>query len=203
MHYLKRSKYLVPAVLLIIPAFFFDKTVMLWVKNFYTLHPALFHFSEKIDPAMGFVSNGGTLIAIALVLLAAGWFQKQKVHEPGKALFMGLVSAGITVQIIKHIIGRARPRLTYETVFIGPNLRGDYDSFPSGHTIMAFCLACILSRYYPRYRAFFYLFAVIVGMYRIQGFNHFPSDVIAGAVLGTLIGWVFSGTDTRELSRQR
>jgi membrane-associated phospholipid phosphatase len=202
MRYLKRNKYFVAAALLIVSAFFFDKTVMLWVKNFYALHPGLFSLSEKINSVMGFISNGGTLIAVALILLAAGWLDKRKLHEPGKALFIGLVSAGIGVQVIKHIAGRARPRLTYETVFIGPNLKGDYDSFPSGHTIMAFCLACILSRHYPRYRVVFYLFAILVGIYRIEGFNHFPSDVLVSAVLGTLVGRAFVATGEKEQPQQ-
>jgi membrane-associated phospholipid phosphatase len=194
MRYLKRSSCLVAAALSIVPALFFDKKVMLWVEHFYAVHPALFHFSQDIDPFIGFIANGGTLIALALVLMAAGRFYRRKLYEPGKALFLGLISAGIAVQVIKHLAGRARPRLTFDTVFIGPNLKSGYDSFPSGHTTMAFCLACILSRQYPRYRVVYYLFAVIVGMYRIEGFNHFPSDVLAGAVLGTLAGGFFTGT---------
>ncbi len=195
MRYLKKNRYLVAVGLLIAPAFFFDRDVILWVKNFYDLHPAVFRLALDVDPFIGFISNGGTLIAMAVIMVAAGRLYRRSLYAPGKALFFGLVTAGIGVQIIKHLAGRARPRLTCDTVFVGPTFENGYDSFPSGHTTIAFCLACILSAHYPRYRVFFYLFAVLVALYRIQGFNHFPSDVLAGVVVGTVAGSFFVRRD--------
>jgi membrane-associated phospholipid phosphatase len=94
-------------------------------------------------------------------------------------------------------VGRARPRITHDTIFIGPSFRSGYDSFPSGHATVAFCLAYMLSSYYPKYRAVFYAFAVLVGIDRIQGFHHFPADVLGGIVVGTLVGEFFVDRDRK------
>jgi membrane-associated phospholipid phosphatase len=191
MHFLKRNRYLIPVALLLVPAFFEDKAVLSWVKNFYATHAAVFHFVQTVNPFMAVISNGATLIAAAFLLFLAGKYYQQRFYLPGERLFWGLITSGITVQIIKHLIGRARPRITFDTVFIGPSLKGSYDSFPSGHTTMAFCFAYMLSWYYPKYRAAFYAFAVLVGIDRIQGFHHFPADVLGGVIVGTLVGEFF------------
>jgi membrane-associated phospholipid phosphatase len=52
---------------------------------------------------------------------------------------------------------------------------------------MAFCMAAILSRYYPRYWILFYFFAAVEGVARIDGTSHFPADVMAGAIVGIVI----------------
>jgi undecaprenyl-diphosphatase len=75
------------------------------------------------------------------------------------------------------------------------------DSFPSGHTLVTFCLAHVLSFYFPRYRLWFYLAALIVGFERMLCATHFPSDVVAGALLGIAIAAALLGyTPTRPLS---
>ncbi len=197
MPFLKKNRYLVAVALLVIPAFFADKEVVSWVKNFYYTHPGVFHFVGTVDPFVLFISNGGTLIAAAFLLLLAGKYRRREFYLPGKRLFWGLITAGITVQALKHLAGRARPRITFDTVFTGPSLRSGYDSFPSGHATMAFCFAYVLSWHYPKYRAAFYVFAVIVGIDRIQGFHHFPSDVLAGVIVGTLVGEFFTDRDRK------
>jgi membrane-associated phospholipid phosphatase len=55
---------------------------------------------------------------------------------------------------------------------------------------MAFCLAAILSRYYPSYWIPFYFFAVVEGLSRIDGASHFPADVMAGAIVGIVVAKV-------------
>ncbi|MGQ9500325.1 MAG: phosphatase PAP2 family protein [Dissulfurimicrobium sp.] len=141
---------------------------------------------------MNFIGYGLTLIVGALLLCIIGKFINQKLYESGKLLFISLISAGIVVNIIKHLIGRARPRLTDNLVFIGPSIKGGYDSFPSGHTTLAFCFAYILSMYYPRYRVMLYGFAVLIGFERIEDMAHFPSDVLIGAIIGVLVGKAIS-----------
>lgn len=172
-------------VILVIPVFLlhFDTAVVLWTK---TLHQgnSPYLFFDVLNPYVSFISNGATLIVASLALYIVGIYTDKKVLELGKSLLIGLISTGILVQILKHLIGRARPRLTETLLVVGPSLKSGYDSFPSGHTATAFCLAYILSRYCPRYTAVGYLFAAVVGFYRIDGLAHFPSDVLAGAVVG-------------------
>ncbi len=175
----------------------FDPAVMRWTTDFHNSTPA-YAFIDAIKPAMGFISNGATLIASAFLLYLFGRYRNPGVREFGKSLVVSLVSAGLTVQVLKHLIGRARPRLTYDLMFIGPSLKSGYDSFPSGHTTLSFCFAYIVSQYYPRYRAAAYFFAVLVGLYRVDGLSHFPSDVLAGAIVGTLAAKLIYSSITRS-----
>ncbi len=84
-----------------------------------------------------------------------------------------------------------------ETLTVGMQLatrRGRPDgsnsrSFPSGHTSGAFALATVTEIYYgPWFGVPAYALAALVGVSRIDSNKHVASDVIAGALLGTLIG---------------
>jgi membrane-associated phospholipid phosphatase len=192
MHCLKegRKLFYVAAAL---PLFFLylDKTIVLWIRSFYDeaeIH-RLFAF---LDPIINVAGNGATLIVAALALYVMGKMFSQKLCMVGKSLFVGVLSSGVMVQAMKHLIGRARPRLTADPVFIGPSFRSGYDSFPSGHSAVVFCLAYILSRHFPKYRIAFYIFASVVALDRVEDFAHFPSDIMAGAVLGLMVAKILS-----------
>lgn len=186
----KRLLYI--AIILPLFIFYFDKTMILWMRSFHRGNLKFYSILEYIDPLINFAGNGATLFIIALMLYLSGRYLNQRLYDAGRAMFIGFVSAGIVVQVLKHLIGRARPRLTVDPVFIGPSWKSGYDSFPSGHTAVAFCLAYILSRYFPKYRFIFYLFAVVVGFERFEDISHFPSDVMAGAIIGIIVGKLLS-----------
>lgn len=162
---------------------YFDSAVVRWTRNLDHGNP-VFSLFDVLKPVINLVSNGATLVGASLLLYLTGRYLQRKSYEPWKVLLISLVSTGAAVQVLKHLIGRARPRLTDMPVFIGPSLKSGYDSLPSGHTAAAFCFAYTLSHCYPKYRAVFYLFAAIVGLCRVYSLSHFPSDVLAGAVLG-------------------
>jgi membrane-associated phospholipid phosphatase len=173
-----------------LPLFFFclDNTFILWLRDIENNGSSLHLFLKSIDPPINFFSHGVTLIIIAFVAYLIGKFSNKKLYEAGKALCIGFLTAGIVTQILKHLIGRARPRLTDELLLIGPTLKSGYDSFPSGHTAVAFCFAHILSLYLPGYRIAFYIIAIIIGFERAEDSAHFLSDVLAGAFVGIIIG---------------
>ena len=188
MQYLRENKKLVLTAMSL-PLFFFylDKVVVSFLKNYYIQKSPVYYVLERADPFMNVISHGGAMITVAIVLCAAGKFFNEKYYSAGKSLLVGIISSGIAVQIIKHLVGRMRPRLTDNSVFVGPSIKIGYDSFPSGHTTVAFCVACILSSHFPRYKVFFYFLAAMIGLERVEGIAHFPSDVLAGAALGIAI----------------
>lgn len=186
MLFLKKNKGLIFLALLLIPAFYFDKTVMTWIKDHRAFQSEVWY--QPIDILIKLSSHGSTLIILSFLVFLGTKSYHPRLSNAAKALFIGLISAGITVQGFKHVIGRARPRMTYDSVFIGPSMSVNYDSFPSGHTTLVFCLAFMLSRDYPRYTVPLYLFAVLAAADRMAGLSHFPSDIIAGAILGTVVG---------------
>ncbi|MBE2179350.1 MAG: phosphatase PAP2 family protein, partial [Chthoniobacterales bacterium] len=72
-------------------------------------------------------------------------------------------------------------------------------SFPSGHTANMFCLATVLTAFYRRRGAWFFLPAALVALSRVSTGSHWPSDVIFTAMLSILLtmgllrifGWVW------------
>jgi membrane-associated phospholipid phosphatase len=66
---------------------------------------------------------------------------------------------------------------------------GAYQSFPSGHMAVACAILAVLWVYLPAWRPATICIAVVIGAALVVLNFHFLSDVVAGALLGTLIGW--------------
>ena len=120
-------------------------------------------------------------------------------------IFVGVGLPGLASNLIKRGIGRGRPELFDQ---IGPlsfqNVFNDWthQSFPSGHATTAFAGCFVFSFISPRWFPWMLAFALAIGLSRIVVGAHYPTDVIAGAVVGTLgtyavryvfaaRGWVF------------
>ncbi len=86
-------------------------------------------------------------------------------------------------KLVKHAIKRNRPFVKIAAVqnLIRPP---DQFSFPSGHTASAFLVITILSSLYPQIELAGYFWASAVGFSRIYNGVHYPTDVLAGVVLG-------------------
>jgi membrane-associated phospholipid phosphatase len=99
--------------------------------------------------------------------------------EAGRLGMEAALDSEVVMQVLKIATNRQRPNLA------------DRRSFPSGHAMSAFALAAVMSREYhnkPLVVFGSYGFATAVSLARVGGLNHFPSDVLVGAVLGELIG---------------
>lgn len=178
---------IITAFLVLLSSLYLDTPLLLWIKDFQESGSFIYSVLKSIDPVVRFASNGATLIAGAFLLYLVFRRSNPKLSDAGKTLFAGLILSGIAVQALKHLIGKSRPRITDIPYFKGPSWESGFDSFPSGHTTLAFSFACILTYYFPKYRAILYAFAVITGFERFEDTNHFLSDVLAGAFLGIVV----------------
>jgi len=106
----------------------------------------------------------------------------------GPLLLAGMLGFAVELpvqHIIKRLIRRHRPFQHMPDIqFLLPP--PDQFSFPSGHTAGAFLMAGLLSTAFPMMLVPLYLWAAAVGFSRIYLGVHFPSDVLAGTVLGIL-----------------
>ncbi|MGH7329919.1 MAG: phosphatase PAP2 family protein, partial [Polyangiaceae bacterium] len=102
--------------------------------------------------------------------------------------FSADVISALVTSTIKGIVGRARPNTGLGPHHFRP-LQGDY-SFPSGHATGAFAFASVIAAHYdsPWIDATAYGIAGLVGVARIRLDAHWTSDVIAGGLIGGLIG---------------
>lgn len=102
-------------------------------------------------------------------------------------LFVAVAVPGLVVTIVKRLIGRARPYMEagpFEFVPFGWSAA--YASLPSGHGTTSFAAAFALASLFPRWRVSLWCLAGLIAASRVIVGAHFPSDVIAGAVIGTL-----------------
>ena len=117
-------------------------------------------------------------------------------------IFYSVAASGIIVLVLKWSLGRARPKL-YEQV--GPvhfdflAFNGTYTSFPSGHSTTVATLATCLYFIFPTYRWLIVVAAFWLAFSRVMAGAHYPSDVIAG----TLLGMTFTFFTVRALARRR
>ena len=112
--------------------------------------------------------------------------------EIDKAVSIGatVVSSYVVSTLMKVIIQRKRPYDKYPDYIVARAHESSY-SFPSGHTMGAFGLATSLTLNYRKWyiTAPAYLWATAVGYSRMQLGVHYPTDVFAGAILGSACAW--------------
>jgi undecaprenyl-diphosphatase len=119
------------------------------------------------------------------------WRQRNQLTDIGLRGLLAQLSITAATQFLKHLIGRPRPRFAHSDEFsLGPSLATGFDSFPSGHAANAFGAATVLAWFFPAVRTPLYLVASLVAVSRVLRGSHFPTDVLAGVVLGVVIGSV-------------
>lgn len=105
-------------------------------------------------------------------------------------IFVGVGLTGLVATLLKRGIGRGRPEtwsLEAPLSFQPLNWSAyNYQSFPSGHATTAFSLAAVIALIWPK--AFWpaMLLATLVAVSRVIVGEHYPTDITAGAILGTL-----------------
>jgi len=110
---------------------------------------------------------------------------------PGLALLMALtgLSCTLTYKLLKRWLIRERPFISFPSIDCGtPPL--DRYSFPSGHTLHAACFQTMLFMTLPELALVVLPFTLSVAASRVVLGLHYPSDVVAGAFIGGLMGAV-------------
>ncbi|MGP8171533.1 phosphatase PAP2 family protein [Rhodoblastus sp.] len=161
----------------------------------FQLDPRLRHFFGPVTQA----GKSNWLFALSVLAVVYGLFRRETAAtlklraawglfaSRGLYFFAVMAFSGIAAQIVKHVVGRARPYLIGAD---GPfhfdlfSLRAVEASFPSGHTTTVFAALTALTLLWPRRGPAFLLVALPVAASRIMLGAHYPSDVAGGACLG-------------------
>jgi membrane-associated phospholipid phosphatase len=144
-----------------------------------------------------YAGDSAILIPICVGVALLLFLMKRKASS--RAFFVASVAvlaSGLVAQILKVIIGRARPytfgdgRYTLEQLqtFQWFTHNSDFASFPSGHATAIFSVIWVLQAQLKQSwaKALLFTFACLVALSRVALWKHYLADVVAGAVLGIL-----------------
>ena len=131
-------------------------------------------------------------VGVAIGGLCAGDAQdrQERLRDAAEVASAELFNLGVTMGA-KSLVQRPRPWVAYEGDLVCLQ-HVSSTSFPSGHTSTAFATATSLTLVYPQWYVAVpaYLWAGAVGYSRMYVGAHFPTDVLAGALLGTASAFV-------------
>ena len=158
-----------------------DESILFFIQE-YLKNPVM----DRLMVFLTSLGNAGFLwIFIAFLLLCQKRYQKC-----GISLICAIsLSIFLGDEILKPLVGRLRPNVRFPEI---PLLIGSIHSrsFSSGHTMVAFASAAVISSYYKFAGALAYVAAALIAYSRLYLFVHYPTDVLGGIILGSVIAYL-------------
>lgn len=153
----------------------------------------------KVTSSSAYWFSGG----VSLGTLATGYIKKdKKLQRNGYEMLISIGSGTLVSEILKSAFNKTRPADKYPNeVFVSRPAHGR--SFPSGHTTLVFAAATSVVLQYKKWYVVVpaCLWAASVGYSRMYLGKHYPSDVLAGAVIGIGAGY-FSHWLTKKVFKK-
>ncbi len=185
--------FLLCAGAILIALTFIDLSVTRWVAGLDEIITAPFKIITRAGNSDWILipSLIGAIVSFILlkIKIAEKMLDKVKfVFITSAYIFTSVAIPGIVANLIKRLVGRARPTNVEEFgIFkFEPIVNGwSFQSFPSGDTTTIFALFVALTFLMPQFKYLFLFGAILVSLSRIMVGVHFPSDVFGGILLGT------------------
>jgi undecaprenyl-diphosphatase len=167
------------------------------------LSPAVIDFFKAvtdIGKSHWILISTGVFVIVMVVLDAESLQRRHRVRRAVRTaaalyVFAAVAITGIVVNLVKNVIGRARPRFfddygPFSFDFLAG--KASWASFPSGHSTTAMALGMALALIFPRLRWVFLCLGFWIAVSRVFVRAHYPSDVLAGALLGATGAWLLA-----------
>jgi len=173
-----------------------DQPLMLFTHEVSPLWLGVFRLITEFGIATPYLAVTAAAAGIAFVAArgARGAARERHLFHAWRAayVFLAVAVSGLIEDLMKPVVGRARPKLFFSehvSGFTGFGPNANYWSFPSGHSVTAAALAFALCVLYPRWRWAWISFALLVGLSRVGLDAHHLSDVIGGFYIGLVTAW--------------
>jgi undecaprenyl-diphosphatase len=109
------------------------------------------------------------------------------------------ISAGVSVflsrivitEILRHFFFRLRPFVDNQAILL-INQSPREASFPSGHATLFFALSMAVYYYNKKFGIVLFVSSIFISLSRVFAGVHWPSDILVGAVIGILSGWLIN-----------
>ena len=160
----------------------FEINILYWIREHLTCP-----FLDWLMPPLSALSAHGEIWILLAVVLICSPKTRRAGLTVGVALLMGYLIGNMG---LKNIIGRVRP---YDVVDVPLLVERLHDfAFPSGHTLASVGAATALTLHYRRWGIAALVLAATIGFSRLYLFVHYPTDVVAGALLGVALAfWAY------------
>ena len=150
---------------------------------------ALFRLNHRrlLSKSIRYISKSGDGFLYPLTVILIAFFS---VSSALSFFFTTCIAFSMELTIyflLKNSLKRSRPSEKLDHIQ-NMMLPPDEFSFPSGHTAAAFVMATILASYYPSLSMPVYTWALLVGVSRVYLGLHYPTDILAGIILGISSG---------------
>jgi undecaprenyl-diphosphatase len=158
----------------------------------HALNGFLFHHDGVEDPLVFYVNLAEVLFLAMLVLafLLAGGHRRTETRRAAVAAGLSAGLALAAAQVLTRIVDRPRPFVAHPaTVHLFSHHAAD-PGFPSDHATAAFAIGVALLLRNRLWGAIVLVLATILAVGRVAMGVHYPTDVIGGAVLGTLAAMI-------------
>ena len=174
----------------------FDTVVLHWANSWVFWKPwvdALSVFRVEWLPwwvALGLFAFGfATLLPFSIIFPSFLSLRRRNWEMVFMALAAGVIARFGFVELIRAFYNRPRPfEIIPDLHFLVSHDSGG--SFPSGHAAFFFGIAAVIYRYYPKTSIVFFLTALNLSLARVQTGLHWPSDILGGAIIGIVMGFL-------------
>ncbi len=141
-------------------------------------------FMDALMKAITFLGNGGWFwIVTALTLIIIPKTRKIGITVAA-AMILDVIICNLT---LKPLIGRIRPYELKGAIDLIIPIPSDY-SFPSGHSAISFAAASAIFAHSKKWGTPALILAALIALSRLYLYVHFPTDILGGAIVGTLCG---------------
>jgi len=160
---------------------------------------AIFYFFNHtlsagfLDKFFSIITNVNNWYITYVILLSLCFI---KGGTKGKLAVIGVILLIIATdqlgyRVLKDLIARPRPFSVLADVILPIGSTGTY-SFPSNHALNNFAAAVFFYRLYPNLKWALFITAFLVSISRIYLGLHYPSDILGGALIGSVFGYIFA-----------